>query len=122
MTATGFLPPRVAGADARQKAIFDKAAAAAKSREYLVSDHGAAASWQRRHKGLWIALSSRVAHGQGSHVFDVRIRWRNKTVFVAVFHQQLFGRARPRCAVQMYDDLPGGWESLLAGMRSDHER
>lgn len=119
MTATGFLPRRIKGVDARQKAIFDNAAAAAKARDFLVSDGGAYANWQRRHKGLWIALSSRVMHGQGAHSFDVRIRWRDKTVFVAVFHQNLFGRARPRCGVQMYDDVPGEWERLLAGLKED---
>ena len=123
MNASGFLPPRVIGVDARQKAVFDAAVAVAKSREFLVSDCGAAASWYFRRKGLHVALSSRVLHGQGVHSFDVRIRWRNATVFQAVFHQRLYGGGRNRRGVQVYEDFSGEWEALLAAMRrEDHVR
>ncbi|HTK04465.1 MAG TPA: hypothetical protein VL500_02685, partial [Candidatus Eisenbacteria bacterium] len=84
---------------------------------FLVSDVGAAASWYFRKRGLHIALGSRVAHGHGTHTFDVRVRWRRQTVFQAVFHQRLYGRGQSRCEVQVYDDVPGAWETLLAGMR-----
>lgn len=115
MDKSAFLPRRVAGADARQKAIFDAAAAVAKSREHLVSDAGAAASWYFRRKGLHVMLSSVVSHGHGSHNFSVRIRWRRTTVFQAVFHQKLFGDGKGRREVLMFEDVPGEWESLLSG-------
>lgn len=117
MDKSTFLPRRVAGADARQKVIFDAAAAVARSREYLVSNVGAAASWYFRRKGLHVALSSVVAHDYGSHTFSVRIRWRRNTVFQATFHQRLFGRDKGRRGVQVFEDVPGEWETLLAGMR-----
>lgn len=117
MATSGFLPRRIAGVDARQKTLFDLAAEVAKSREFLVSDVGAAASWYFRKRGLHVALGSRVAHGHGTHTFDVRVRWRRQTVFQAVFHQRLYGRGKSRCEVQVYDDVPGEWEALLAAMR-----
>jgi hypothetical protein len=122
MAPSAFLPRRIAGVDARQKMIFDAAAAVAKSREHLVSDCGASASWYFRRNGLHVMLSSVVAHGYGSHNFSVRIRWRRATVFQAVFHQKLFGDGKGRREVLLYDDVPGEWEALLAGMERRDSR